>query len=127
MRKVLKMTGIVLVGLIVLLVVALAGGFIYERLSEARDAERFTAPGDLFDVEGRQLHLWCKGNGAPTVVLEAGGASSSIQWWPEAQERLANLSSNGELLVAEKSGHAIMWDEPALVVDSVRGLIANAD
>jgi len=43
--------------------------------------------------------------------------------WPEAQERLAGLSSNSELLVAEKSGHAIMWDEPALVVDSVRRLI----
>jgi hypothetical protein len=81
-RKVLKMVGIVLVGHIVLLIVALAGGFIYERLSEACDAERFTAPGELFDVEGRQLHLWCTGNGSPTVLLEAGGASSSIQWCP---------------------------------------------
>ena len=53
MRNGLKMIGIVLVGLIVVLVVALAGSFLYERFSEARDAERSTAPGDLFNVEGR--------------------------------------------------------------------------
>ncbi len=46
MRKVLKMIGIVLVGLIVLLVVALVSGLIYERLSESRDAARFPAPVD---------------------------------------------------------------------------------
>jgi len=81
-RKVLKMVGIVLVGLIVLLIVVLISGLVYEILSESRDAERFPAPGELFDVDGRQLHLWCTGNGSPTVLLEAGGASSSIQWCP---------------------------------------------
>jgi hypothetical protein len=91
MRNVLKMIGIVLVGLIVVLVAALAGGFIYERLSEARDAERFTAPGELFNVEGRQLHLWCTGNGSPTVLLEAGGATTSSVWW-SVQEQLAEFS-----------------------------------
>ncbi len=107
MRKVLKMIGIVLASLIVLLVVVLASGFIYERLSESRDATRFPAPGELFDVDGRQLHLWCTGNGSPTILLEAGGASSSVQWWP-VQEQLAEFS---RVCSYDRAGFG--WSEPS--------------
>ena len=37
-------------------------------------------PGRLIDVGGRKLHLLCTGNGAPTVVLEAGASSFAIDW-----------------------------------------------
>ena len=43
--------------------------------------------------------------------------------WEAAQERLVSLSTNGELLVAEKSCRAIMWAEPQSVADAVRRLI----
>jgi quinohemoprotein ethanol dehydrogenase len=38
------------------------------------------APGKLIDVGGRRLHLMCSGQGAPTVVLEAGASSFAIDW-----------------------------------------------
>ena len=38
------------------------------------------APGRLVDVGGRKLHLLCSGQGAPTVVLEAGASSFAIDW-----------------------------------------------
>ena len=38
------------------------------------------APGRLFDVGGRKLHLLCTGQGEPTVVLEAGASSFAIDW-----------------------------------------------
>jgi pimeloyl-ACP methyl ester carboxylesterase len=61
----------------------------------------------------------------PLIVIThgitfTGGMAFLKEGWSAGQERLAGLSSNSELLVAEKSGHGIPWDEPALVVDSVR-------
>ncbi len=90
-----------------LLVVALAGGFIYQRLSAARDAARFPAPGQLFDVDGRKLHLRCMGGGSPAVLLEAGGGSSSVQWWP-LEEQLAEFS---HVCSYDRAGFG--WSDPS--------------
>jgi pimeloyl-ACP methyl ester carboxylesterase len=38
----------------------------------------------------------------------------------EGQEQLAALSTNSVLIVAEKSSHAIPWDEPEVVIDAIR-------
>ncbi len=48
--------------------------------------------GEMIDIGGRQLHVLRRGQGAPTVVLEAGGAMSSAMWWP-FQDRLAALTT----------------------------------
>lgn len=40
--------------------------------------------------------------------------------WDEGQKRLAALSTNSELIVAEKSGHLIQVDEPELVIAAIR-------
>lgn len=37
-------------------------------------------PGRLIDVGGRKLHIHCTGSGAPTVILEAGASSFSLDW-----------------------------------------------
>ena len=60
-------------------------------------------------------------------IWYTGGKAFQEIWWPAAQERLASLSSNIELIVAENGGHSIMGDEPELVVDSVRRLISKAE
>jgi pimeloyl-ACP methyl ester carboxylesterase len=44
--------------------------------------------------------------------------------WSEGQRRLAALSTNSVLLVAENSNHMIQQDEPALVVDAIRRMHA---
>jgi len=76
---------------LVFLLIAILIGQSYQNISEAKDAERFPALGLLYDVNGRNMHLWCAGSGSPTVILEAGGGSSSIQWWA-LQEQLAEFS-----------------------------------
>ncbi|OGO43963.1 MAG: hypothetical protein A2W37_02210 [Chloroflexi bacterium RBG_16_63_12] len=43
--------------------------------------------------------------------------------WQELQADLAGLSSNGKLVVAEKGGHGIPVDQPALVVDAIRQVV----
>lgn len=43
--------------------------------------------------------------------------------WQELQAELAKLSSNSQMLVAEKSGHGIQIDQPGLVVDAIRQMV----
>jgi pimeloyl-ACP methyl ester carboxylesterase len=41
----------------------------------------YTRPAQRIDIGGgRSLNLFCTGSGTPTVVLEAGGASSTVVW-----------------------------------------------
>jgi hypothetical protein len=34
----------------------------------------------LIDIGRRKLHLYCTGEGTPTVILMAGGGAFSIDW-----------------------------------------------
>ncbi len=70
----------VLVGLVVLLVVAVLAGIAYERLATRRDLAATPPPGRLVDVGGHRLHLWCTGEGSPSVILETGLGGSSVGW-----------------------------------------------
>jgi pimeloyl-ACP methyl ester carboxylesterase len=45
--------------------------------------------------------------------------------WQELQAELAKLSSNSQMLIAEKSGHGIQIDQPGLVVDAIRQMIES--
>ena len=46
-------------------------------MRESLDARAYPPPGQLIDVGGHRLHLYCTGSGSPTVVLEPGGGASS--------------------------------------------------
>jgi pimeloyl-ACP methyl ester carboxylesterase len=55
-------------------------GAIYETAVRAHDDHAYTAPGTLYDVGGHRLHIDCSGSGSPTVVLENGLGSTSVNW-----------------------------------------------
>jgi pimeloyl-ACP methyl ester carboxylesterase len=61
----------------------------------------------------------------PLFVVAAGQNMTATPYWAEAQRRQAALSSNGRLIVVEGSGHAIHWEQPTLVIDAVRQVIAD--
>ncbi|MEK5030973.1 alpha/beta hydrolase [Paenibacillus sp. FSL R7-0302] len=44
--------------------------------------------------------------------------------WQEGQRNMLKLSSNSELIVAEKSGHMVIHDQPELVVQTIRRMLA---
>jgi pimeloyl-ACP methyl ester carboxylesterase len=52
--------------------------------------------------------------------MPADQAIKAEQVWQELQTDLTRLSSNSQLIVADKSGHAIQNDQPELVVDAIR-------
>jgi pimeloyl-ACP methyl ester carboxylesterase len=64
--------------LAVLMIASVGGG--YETVREALDARAYPPPGQLIDVGGHRLHLYCTGSGGPTVVLEPGGGASSCDF-----------------------------------------------
>jgi pimeloyl-ACP methyl ester carboxylesterase len=70
---------IAMVAVVVVTLCALAGAT-YQGVATALERRRFPHPGRLIDVGGRQLHVYCIGEGAPTVVLEAGATSFSVAW-----------------------------------------------
>jgi pimeloyl-ACP methyl ester carboxylesterase len=61
----------------------------------------------------------------PLMVLAAEDSMKHLPFWPEAQQRLADLSTNGRLVTALGSRHAIHWDQPALVIDAVQQVVAQ--
>jgi pimeloyl-ACP methyl ester carboxylesterase len=66
-------------GMVATAVVAITG-FAYEQGSEWRDRKRFPPPGQMVNIGTRSLHLYCTGEGQPTVVFESGANSPGYIW-----------------------------------------------
>ena len=71
----------VLVGLCSLIVVAALTGAAYQSVATRKDLAVTPPPGQLVDIGGYRLHLWCTGNGAPAVILDTGLGGSSAGWY----------------------------------------------
>lgn len=82
---------IVLRGLLILVIVLAAAGFIYENISEARDIRFHPMPGRLVDVGGYKMHIHCAGQGTPAVVLDSGLGDSYISW-QKVQPQIAQFT-----------------------------------
>lgn len=77
----------ILIGILVLLAI----GWIYQRLSLQRDLRHFPPPGKMVDIGGYRLHIQSSGEGSPTVLLEAGFGDFSMHW-KDIQARLAKFT-----------------------------------
>lgn len=79
-------------------------------------------PGTMVDVGGHKLHLNCPGAGSPTVILEAGASSFSIDW---ALVQPA-VSRTNRVCSYDRAGYG--WSEPGPYdfrgADAVSGLRA---
>ena len=58
----------------------LLGGSAYQWGISQYEDHKFKVPGRLVDIGGYSLHLNCTGAGSPTVILEAGLGSNSLDW-----------------------------------------------
>ncbi len=70
----------ILLGTIAALSLLPIAGASYEAVVSASDSRNHPAPGELIDVGGYRLHLNCIGEGAPTIILDAGLGGSSLDW-----------------------------------------------
>jgi pimeloyl-ACP methyl ester carboxylesterase len=94
-----------LLWIILIFILLLAAGYTYQRIALARTREQFPAPGKLVDVKGHLMHIHCIGSGSPTVVIDAGNGSFSVEWMPIQEE----LSQTTRVCVYDRSGYG--WSE----------------
>lgn len=66
-------------------------GAAYQWLATRRDLAATPPPGQLVDIGGYRLHLWCMGGGAPAVVLESGHGGGAFTW-PQVQREAATFT-----------------------------------
>lgn len=74
------MTKRILIGLFGLVILATLAGAAYQWVATRNDLAATPPPGQLVDVGGHRLHVWCTGTGAPTVVLESGLGGTTADW-----------------------------------------------
>lgn len=125
MMKWMKRIGLVLVASLVIVVLT---GFAFEQWSR-RDAKgRFPPPGQSVRVDGIDSHLYCTGNGTPTVIFESGLDTDGSLGWSNVQPKLAELTR-----VCSYDRAGIMWSAPRdgvrdarTIVNELRALLANA-
>jgi len=119
-RRVLVTTGVILLLLILI-------GATYQGVATAVERRRFPHPGRMVDAGDHQLHLYCVGQGAPTVVLEAPATTMSAAWaW--VQTDVAKLTR-----VCSYDRAGLGWSEagdapfaPEAVAPELKVLLATA-
>jgi pimeloyl-ACP methyl ester carboxylesterase len=78
-------------------------------ISEVRVRQTQPAPGTTYDVEGHRMHLWCQGQGGPTVVLFNGLGEISTSWAHITDQ----VRSTTRVCAYDRAGQAWSQDVPA--------------
>lgn len=97
-----------LLGLTLLILGLIILGVTYQALGTWLDRQTFLPPGELIDVGGYRLHLFCRGKGKPTVILES-GLSATVAMWTRIQTGLAKTT---QVCAYDRAG--IGWSESNL-------------
>jgi pimeloyl-ACP methyl ester carboxylesterase len=79
-RGCLKWGGVAVGALVLLLIVILALVWVQGSRAKAALRAQYPPPGQMVDVGGYQMHIYCQGSGSPTVVLDSGLGDFSLAW-----------------------------------------------
>jgi pimeloyl-ACP methyl ester carboxylesterase len=104
-QKYLRRLGKIVAGLALMLALLALTGSAYHAIASRWDQARYPPPGQMVDVGGYRLHLYCMGEGSPTVIIEAGSASYSLDWH-DVQSR---LSGTTRVCAYDRAGYG--WSE----------------
>lgn len=55
-------------------------GMIYQTAATEADQREYPPPGVLVNVNGYKMHIYCIGEGGPTIILDHIGDGSSVDW-----------------------------------------------
>jgi pimeloyl-ACP methyl ester carboxylesterase len=53
---------------------------IYQTAATEADQRKYPPPGVLVNVDGHKMHIYCTGEGSPTIVLDHVAGGSSVDW-----------------------------------------------
>ena len=116
-------TGRILLGLAALLLVASLLG----TLSRSRLLARYPPIGQLVNVGGYRLHLYCMGSGEPAVIIESGMGEPGISW-AHIQPEVARFTR-----VCDYDRAGLGWRDPTpqsrtaeVITEELHTLLVNA-
>jgi pimeloyl-ACP methyl ester carboxylesterase len=102
-------------------------GACYQTFARSADRDAYPPPGVLVDVGGTRLHLDCRGEGLPVVILEAGLTAASTSWV------LVHEAMAAQTRVCAYDRPGLDWSEPiegtagpAAIAQRLRGLLDAA-
>jgi pimeloyl-ACP methyl ester carboxylesterase len=102
-------------------------GATYEVIAGSQDPSIYPPAGRLVDVGGYRMHLDCRGEGSPTVVMDAGLGGSSLDWILVR----ASLTTTTKVCSYDRAGMG--WSDvsplprtPGHIADELHTLLANA-
>lgn len=107
-----------LLGLVVVLVALPVLGIVYQAAATESDKRTYPAPGQRIDIGGYSLHLYCVGQGSPTVVLDAGGGFTSSSWaWVQPE-----IARSTRVCAYDRAGWG--WSDPSPIgYDAVQNAV----
>ncbi len=94
-------------GLVVVLVLLVLSGAVWEWRGRRAAARAFPLQGKLVDIGGRRIQLDCRGTGSPTVVLISGLDVGGSLSWTAVHDSIAGVTRT-----CAYSRAGIMWSDP---------------
>lgn len=117
----------ILLSVVVLVLILIGSGLVAGIKARADLKVKYPPTGEMVDVGGYRLHLYCQGTGSPTVVIEAGQGDFGLSW-SLVQPELAQTS---HVCVYDRAG--LGWSDPSprprtleTMVDELYTLLTNA-
>ena len=88
-------------------------------LQATAQSQSFPPPGQMIDIGGRKLHLYCAGKGSPTVILISGGGGFSIDW-ALVQPKIAEQT---RICSYDRAG--LGWSDPGPAEETVEETVTD--
>jgi pimeloyl-ACP methyl ester carboxylesterase len=104
LRRLVLGSGILVVGLVLL---ALTASLVVRQIAVHRAKRDFPPPGRLVETDGRLSHIYCTGQGSPTILLESGLDDRGSWSWAGIRDELSQVS---RFCAYDRAG--TMWSEP---------------
>ena len=126
--KIFGWIGKILSGLLLLLVGLIIFGVIRETITRNKYHAEYPPPGELVQVDNHKIHLYCVGEGSPTVIFEADLDQYGSLSWGSVQGEIGKYT---RACSYDRAG--IMWSEPGprprdgeTIVAELKSVLDNA-
>ena len=125
--RIVRVTKRVLVFILVVVVMLLCAGAIWNAVALHHYRSIAGIPGKIYQVDGHAMQMLCTGSGSPVVVLEAGLGNDSMIWGKNQPE----LSKITKVCAYDRAGFG--WSDPVpgvrdsnAISHELRGLLEQA-
>lgn len=79
-KKILNFLKCALVRVTLFILVLAIAGTVYQTAATEADRRNFPPPGILVNVDGYKMHIYCVGEGSPTVILDSANMGTVSNW-----------------------------------------------